>query len=60
MKTYHYSHPDWDMTLIVTGDDHRKKAEDMLSCDEGDPDQLVCAEIEMTQEEIDALPEFDG
>lgn len=60
MKTYHYDHPDWEQTLILDGPDHRDLAEDMIACTEGDPEKLVMTEVEMTQEEIDALSDFDG
>lgn len=59
MKTYHYSHPDWDMTLIVTCDEHKKEAEGALGHD-SDPAMLSFTEVEMTEEEVAQLPEFSG
>ena len=53
-----YSHPSWDMKLILKpGDD--SFALENLGEDE-DQTLLQMEEIEMTQEEVDALPEFDG
>ena len=60
MKVFRFSHPNWDMKLLVTETEGGKAvAQDMLS-DEDDPALLIIDEIEMTQEEIDNLPEWGG
>jgi hypothetical protein len=60
VKVFRFSHPNWDMKLLVTEAEGGKAvAQDMMSEDE-DPALLVIEEIEMTQEEIDNLPEWDG
>ena len=55
-----YSHPTWEMTLFTPDSDGEKPALDMLGEGNGDPDLLTFTHREMTQEEIDALPEFEG
>lgn len=60
MKVFRFSHPNWDMKLLVTeAEGGEAVANDMLAEDD-DPSLLVIDEIEMTQEEIDNLPEWDG
>ena len=60
MKVFRFSHPNWDMKLLVTeAEGGPAVANDMLAEDD-DPSLLVIDEIEMTQEEIDNLPEWDG
>lgn len=60
MKVFRFSHPNWDMKLLVTeAEGGAAVANDMLAEDD-DPSLLVIDEIEMTQEEIDNLPEWDG
>lgn len=54
-----YSHPSWDMALFIGPNDGRQAALDLLSEDD-DPALLIEQQVQMTQEELDALPEFDG
>ena len=53
-----YSHPSWGMTLIVKPGDDSIALENLSEDD--DETLLSMEEVEMTQEDIDALPEFDG
>lgn len=55
---HRYSHPSWDMKLILKPGDDSVAQENLADDDDGS--DLRMEEIEMTQEEIDALPEFDG
>lgn len=55
-----YSHPEWDMTLFTPEEDGEKTALDILGEGNGDPELLTFTHREMTQEEVDALSEFDG
>ena len=60
MKVFRFSHPNWEMKLLVTeAEGGIALTQDMLS-DEDDPALLIIDEIEMTQEEIDNLPEWGG
>ena len=59
IKMHRYSHPSWDLQLITYPQGGEEVAADHLGEGE-DPDLLTVEEVEMTQGEIDALPEFDG
>ena len=60
MKVYRFSHPNWEMKLLVTEAEGGKAAAQNMLSDEDDPSLLTIDEIEMSQEEIDNLPEWGG
>lgn len=55
MKTYHYTHPSWDDVLIVSGNNHREQAIDVL----GDSD-LDFSEVDMEESTFSVIREFQG
>lgn len=60
VKVFRFSHPEWDMKLLVTENEGgRAVALEMLAEDD-DPSLLTIEELTMTQEELDNLPEWDG
>lgn len=58
MKMEQFSHPSWDMKLILHPGQGSVALENLGEDD--DESLLQMEEIEMTKEEVDALPEFDG
>ncbi len=54
-----FTHPAWDCPLIVSPQGWRGIIRDCAPNEVDSPD-LVVKPIEMTQDEIDALPEWDG
>ena len=63
MKMLKFEHPKFSGYLITEPTETKEEvAANYLDDDleDGDMEAFVVTEVEMTQEEIDALPEFDG
>ncbi len=63
MKMLKFEHPKFSGYLITEPTETKEEvATNYLGDDleDGDMEAFVVTEVEMTQEEIDALPEFDG
>lgn len=63
MKMMKFQHPKFSGYLIADPNETKENvAQNYLGDDvePGDLDAFTVTEVEMTQEEVDALPEFDG
>lgn len=55
-----YEHPKWDMRLILPNDGSRGTPKDFLGADEDAAQLKEVFYPEMTLDELDALPEWNG
>ena len=60
VKIYLFSHPNWDMKLLVTEADGGKSVGPEMLSEDDDPELLVMEEIEMSREELEKVHEWDG
>lgn len=60
VKVYQFSHPNWDMKLLVTEEDGGKSVGSEMLSDDDEPELLVMEEIEMSKEELEKVHEWDG
>ena len=56
IKMHQYSHPSWDVLLVVLPGDDSAALEILDEDDDGTDLQMV--EVKMTKKEFDALPKF--